>query len=114
MHERRRPCLGLLQCCGLCYTYVGCNDPAFEEPCLGFPLFEIWHVDPDTINIRGYRFEGRGKPLNLSILPQEIEAILDALQIPNAHAVIGSGLGGTTAMTFAIQNPDRQDKFHRE
>ena len=65
----------------------------------------------DVIDTRGYRAEGIDKPLNLSILSEDIKALLDALHIPKAHALVGSSLGGTTAMTFAIQYPDRLDKF---
>ena len=49
--------------------------------------------------------------MNLSIITHDIVVLLDALHIPKAHAVIGVSLGGTTAVTFAIQYPDRLDKF---
>ena len=49
--------------------------------------------------------------MSLSILSQDVEALLDALLIPKAHALIGSSQGGTTAITFAIQYPDRLKKF---
>ena len=102
---------------------MGCNDTAFEEAFPGLPLFEIRYVDTilyihqdqtidsDIIDTRGYRAEGIDKPLNLSILSHDIEALLDALHIRKAHAVIGSSLGGSTVMTFAIQYPDRLEKF---
>ena len=103
---------------------MGCNHTVFEEAFPGLPLFEIRYVDTvlynhhqdqtinsDVIDTRGYRFEGCDKPLSLSILSQDIEALLDALHIQKAHAVIGSSLGGSTTITFAIQYPDRLDKF---
>ena len=48
--------------------------------------------------------------MNLSIVTNDINVLLDALQIWEAHAVLGASLGGTTAITFAIQYPKRLAK----
>ena len=64
----------------------------------------------EIVDTRGYRFEGCEKPLNLTIVTHDIVVLLDALNISKAHAVLGVSLGGTTAITFAIQYPDRLSK----
>ena len=48
--------------------------------------------------------------MNLTILTHDIVFLLDSLEISQAHAILGVSLGGTTAITFAIQYPDRLSK----
>ena len=48
--------------------------------------------------------------MNLTIVTHDIVVLLDALNITKAHAVLGLSIGGTTAITFAIQYPDRLSK----
>ena len=63
------------------------------------------------LDTRGYRPEGIDKPLNLTILTDDVEALLDALIIPKVHAFIGVSLGGTTGITFTIRFPHRVQRF---
>lgn len=54
---------------------------------------------------------GDGRKLNLDVLCEDIADLLEDLEIPKVHAVIGVGLGGTIALAFASRYPNLLDCF---
>lgn len=71
-----------------------------------FPNFRFLRYDT-----RGYRFEGCDKPITFDLVASDINALLDALLIPKAHALIGVSMGGITAVAFASRYPHRLERF---
>jgi 3-oxoadipate enol-lactonase len=52
------------------------------------------------------RSTGDFKNLSMSIMADDISALMDHLEIPNAH-VVGVSMGGMIALTFALRFPQR-------
>jgi len=51
------------------------------------------------------------RKLNLDILCDDLADLLDDLEIPQVHAVIGVDLGGAITLAFASRYPDLLDRF---
>ncbi|KAK0961544.1 hypothetical protein LTS01_020309 [Friedmanniomyces endolithicus] len=63
-------------------------------------------------NPRGYSpLPSRSNPTTFDLLADDLEYLLQRLEIPKVHAVLGVSMGGVTAMNFAIRHPDMLEKF---
>lgn len=50
------------------------------------------------------------EPFNITSFAGELRALLDSLQLPRVH-LLGSSMGGATALAFALREPARVDKL---
>lgn len=68
-------------------------------------------LDTDRYAVISPAYVGTGndhaKDLRLSYLADGIASVLDALHIPQLHAVVGGSSGGIAALTFAVRHPHR-------
>ncbi|MCJ1245878.1 hypothetical protein MMC30_003082 [Trapelia coarctata] len=54
---------------------------------------------------------GNSRKLSLEILSTDLADLLEDLEIPKVHAVIGVGLGGAIALAFASRYPDHLNRL---
>ena len=88
---------------------------AFSNP-LGLDL-TVWDSVVTTLrpNYRLLRYDQRGhgrtsqptRPVTCSQLADDLATILDHLQIPNLHALVGVSFGGLVTLEFGLRYPQR-------
>lgn len=63
-------------------------------------------------NPRGYSEQDeKSNHTHFDLLADDLEYLLQRLEIPRAHAVLGVSMGGVTALNFAIRHPEMLAKF---
>jgi pimeloyl-ACP methyl ester carboxylesterase len=105
------------------------GSPASDAPTIAFcnSLLTSLHMwDPlvsilkkNRPDVRILRYDARGRhsiphpptPATPDILAADLCSLLDALRIPKLDALIGVSMGGVTTLNFALNFPDRLDKF---
>nr|POF26262.1 3-oxoadipate enol-lactonase 1 [Quercus suber] len=63
-------------------------------------------------NARGYSQQAeRSNDTRFDLLADDLEYLLQRLNIPKVHAVVGVSMGGVTSINFAIKHPNMLAKF---
>nr|POF12810.1 26s proteasome regulatory subunit rpn10 [Quercus suber] len=63
-------------------------------------------------NSRGYSQQAeRSNDTRFDLLADDLEYLLQRLNIPKVHAVVGVSMGGVTSINFAIRHPTMLEKF---
>ncbi len=81
------------------------------------PLVEM--VKAQRPDLRLLRYDARGRhdvpsppvPADLDMLADDLSSLVDALRIPQLHALVGVSMGGATTLKFAIKYPHKLARF---
>ncbi len=73
---------------------------------LQFPALTEADFRPLAPDIRGFGHSRAAGPWRISAVVADLNALLDALDIPQAH-VVGISMGGVLAQAFALAHPER-------
>ncbi|KAH6608190.1 hypothetical protein Trco_004503 [Trichoderma cornu-damae] len=105
------------------------GNPAPDAPTVAFcnsllTSLHMWDALVDILkarrpDLRILRYDARGRhsiprpPVSatLGTLADDLLAVLDALRIPELHALVGVSMGGATTLNFALRYPGRLAKF---
>lgn len=81
------------------------------------PFLDVLRLERPDLRILRYDTRGRHsipqppRAATLTTLTADLAQLLDALHIPQLHALVGVSMGGATALSFASNHPTRLRKF---
>lgn len=114
------------------YRLSGSTNPSAPIILLSNPLLTQWEIwDPfvaafltkyPQFRVLCYNTRGRSslppapgstrpQPVTLTLLSDDMLALLDAVGIPKLHALMGCSIGGASTLVFALRHPSRVGRF---